>query len=94
VRERIFGLIRGEFERTGAMLNDFFDREREERRPRLMRTLAMRARGLARLHAHQIALMRQWRSLLRAGNTVEADEIFPNLLLSVNAIASAERTTG
>ena len=94
VRERVFGLIRSEFDRTSAMLNDFFDRERDARRPRLMKTLAMRARGLARLHAHQIRLIREWRALLRSGSTAEADELFPSLLLSVNAIASAERTTG
>ncbi len=94
VRERVFGIIRDEYLRTGRMLGDFFGGSRESRRPRLMKTLAMRAQGLDRLHAHQIRLVREWRELSRNGQTVAADELFPSLLLSVNAIASAERTTG
>ncbi len=94
VRGRIMGVIRDEYERTETMLSDFFGGSRDARRPRLIKTLAMRADGLARLHAHQIHLVRKWRAMQRDGKTREADELFPSLLLSVNAIASAERTTG
>ncbi len=94
IRERVLATIREEFERTERMLADFFGGSRESRRPRLMKTLTMRARGLARLHSHQIHLVHQWRAMQRDGKIREADELFPSLLLSVNAIASAERTTG
>jgi len=94
IRERVLGVIADEYARTERMLGEFFGSSRESRRPRLMKTLAMRAHGLARLHAHQIRLMREWRELGRTGQAGAADELFPSLLLSVNAIASAERTTG
>ncbi len=94
VRERVLGIIRDEYARTERMLSEFFGGSRESRRPRLMKTLTLRAHGLARLHAHQIRLVREWRELARADRSAEADALFPSLLLSVNAIASAERTTG
>jgi phosphoenolpyruvate carboxylase len=59
VRERIFSMIREEFEQTAGMLDDFFERSRDARRPRLVKTLALRAYGLARLHAHQVRLVRE-----------------------------------
>ena len=87
-------LIIKEHRLTEAMLDDFFDAPRAERRPRLVKTLDMRAEGLERLHARQIQLLREWRTLLVEGRNKEADELFPLLLLSINAIAGAERTTG
>ena len=94
VRDDVFGVIAGEYKRTESMIDEFFGRSRENRRPRLVKTLAMRAEGLCRLHEHQIALLLQWRALNESGDQEAADEMFPSLLLSVNAIASAERTTG
>src|SRR5262249_13791078 len=63
VRDRILGIIRDEYLRSEHMLSDFFGGSRDSRRPRLVKTLAMRAHGLARLHAHQIRLVREWREL-------------------------------
>ena len=94
VRKAQFTRIKNEYIRTERMLEDFFGAARAERRPRLTRTLAMRAEGLRRLHAIQIALLREWRSLRASRRTREADALVPSLLLSVNAIASGERTTG
>jgi len=94
IRESVFGVIAGEYKRTQDMINTFFGRTREERRPRLIKTLEMRAKGLRRLHEHQITLLQQWRGYLDSENMEAADDMFPSLLLSVNAIASAERTTG
>ena len=94
IRERQLSIIANEHRLTEAMLNDFFDAPRAERRPRLVKTLDMRAEGLERLHARQIELLREWRNLSANGRNEEADELFPLLLLSINAIAGAERTTG
>ena len=94
IRERQLNQIISEHDLTEAMLDDFFDAERSARRPRLVKTLDMRAEGLRRLHSRQISLLEQWRSLLAKGRTQEADVLFPLLLLSINAIAGAERTTG
>jgi phosphoenolpyruvate carboxylase len=46
------------------------------------------------LHRQQITLLRRWRSLLESGDTEGASACLPELLLTVNAIASGLRTTG
>lgn len=94
VRDAFVKRIGDEFRKTEAMLDACFGAPRAERRPRLVKTLAMRADGLRRLHDHQIALLRTWRDHRDNGRTAEADAMIPSLLLSINAIAGAERTTG
>ncbi len=94
VREGQFARIVEEFQRTERMLDEFFGKDRASRRPRLVKTLAMRAAGLRRLHTRQIQLLRRWRDLRERDQTAEAERMLPSLLLSINAIASAERTTG
>ncbi len=94
LRKAQFKRIEGEYLRTERMLEDFFGAARAHRRPRLTRTLAMRAEGLRRLHLIQIDLLREWRALRAARRNKEAEALVPTLLLSVNAIASGERTTG
>ena len=68
-------------------------RDFAKRRPRLAKTLALRAHGLTALHRQQISLLKRWRTL-RAASDPAADALLPPLLLSVNAIASGLRTTG
>lgn len=94
LRDSVFAHITREYQRTERMLDRFFGAPRAERRPRLMKTLRMRAEGLERLHQIQIALLREWRALRRDRQSAKAKKRLPWLLLSVNAIASAERTTG
>jgi phosphoenolpyruvate carboxylase len=90
VRNTFQSRIADEYRRTCAMLEQVFGGETlAERRPRLVRTLAMRDSGLRALHAHQIALIRRWRGVERNDQS-----LLPTLLLSVNAIASGLRTTG
>ncbi|HMO65009.1 MAG TPA: phosphoenolpyruvate carboxylase, partial [Verrucomicrobiota bacterium] len=64
------------------------------RRPRFARTLALRADALRLLHLQQIGLLREWRGHTARGETAAADALLPDLLLSINAIASGLRTTG
>ena len=94
VRERQYTRIAEEHARLERTLNEFFGASREARRPRLVKTLEMRADGLRQLHAFQIGLLRRWRGLLADDRADEANEMIPTLLLSINAIAGAERTTG
>jgi phosphoenolpyruvate carboxylase len=94
VREQVLMQIVDEHQRTGETLADFFGGNREDRRPRLVKTLAKRADGLRRLHDRQIDLLQTWRKHHADGETEKADSLFPLLLLSINAIAGAERTTG
>jgi len=93
-RERFYGIVAAEYERTERMINHVFQAPRSERRPRMVKTLAMRDEALRRLHRRQIHLLKEWRALRNAGNTPAADTLYPTVLLSINAIASGERTTG
>ncbi|MGF1634485.1 MAG: phosphoenolpyruvate carboxylase [Phycisphaerae bacterium] len=91
VRRRFMTMIRDEFELTREVVNRLFGGgPLEERRPRMVTTLRLRAERLRVLHRQQLQLIRQWRALDEAGR----DELLPRLLLNVNAIASGLRTTG
>ena len=94
VREKFNTLVRDEFERTRSLLAELFDGEMKDRRPRMAKTLDIREAPLRVLHQQQIALLREWRGHLAAGQATEADALLPKLLLSINAIASGLRTTG
>ena len=94
LRSRLMELITAEFTRTRDLLAELFDGAMAERRPRMAKTLAIREAPLRVLHQHQIALLRQWRELLSTGRPQDADSLLPDLLLSINAIASGLRTTG
>jgi len=94
LRKRFLGLIDAEFERTRQLLAELFDGEMADRRPRMAKTLDIREAPLKVLHHRQIVLLRKWRELLALGKQHEADALLPDLLLSINAIASGLRTTG
>lgn len=94
VRERILGRIVAEHRLTLEVLCALFGGNLEERRPRLMKAVAIRREALLRLHREQIALLREWRAALARGGPEEADYILPRLLVTVNAIAGGLKTTG
>ncbi|WP_158859746.1 phosphoenolpyruvate carboxylase [Rhodoplanes serenus] len=87
LRERMLGLILAEHARTRDALAALFPTPIAERRPRFLRTLALRARGLGWLHARQVELLRAYRA---SGDEAVLDA----LLLTVNAIAMGQKTTG
>ena len=93
IRERILGMISSEFERTREQLRKVFGGSLEERRPRMGKTLLLRASALALLHEQQIKTIKEWREA-RESNPAKAEELLPRVLLSINAIASGLRTTG
>jgi phosphoenolpyruvate carboxylase len=93
IRDRIFGMISSEFERTREQLKKVFGGSLEDRRPRMGKTLLLRAKALALLHEEQIAVLSQWRSA-RTEDPAKAESLLPRVLLSINAIASGLRTTG
>jgi len=93
VREHIFGIIQSEFQRTSEQLRKVFGGSLEERRPRMGKTLLLRARALALLHGQQIEIIKEWRSAQK-DNPIKAEALLPRVLLSINAIASGLRTTG
>jgi len=94
VRERIWGLVVAEWERTREQLIRLREGRMAGRRPRLARTLNLRADALRVLHRQQISLLRRWRGCQAAGEETAAAALLSELLLSVNAIASGLRTTG
>jgi phosphoenolpyruvate carboxylase len=93
VRQRIFNIIAAEFKRTREQLCKVFGGSLEERRPRMGKTLLLRARALALLHEQQIQILADWRKA-RDANPAKAEALLPRVLLSINAIASGLRTTG
>lgn len=93
-RGEIFGMILHEWEQTREMLEKLRGRPMAERRPRMLKTLQLRADALRVLHLQEIDLLRRWRGLRASGDEAAADRMLPELLLSINAIASGLRTTG
>ena len=94
VRERFMGRILDEFDSTRVILEDLFQGTFAERRPRLAYTLDIREAPLRVLHLQQIALLREWRGVIASGDQTSADAMLPDMLISINAIASGLRTTG
>jgi phosphoenolpyruvate carboxylase len=92
-RESILGLVLGEFEKTHRMMAEVFGGSLEARRPRMLKTLNLRANALRVLHEQQIQLLSQYRAAKDAGSA-ETKKLLPKVLLSINAIASGLRTTG
>lgn len=94
LRERFLGLILPEMDQTLNLLAKLRQGELGNRRPRLWKTLQLRADALRHLHTEQLRMLKQWRELRAAGNEEAAAQRLPALLLSVNAIAAGLRTTG
>jgi phosphoenolpyruvate carboxylase len=94
IRSRFLDLILGEFRRTRDEISRMFTGDFVRRRPRLAFTLDIREAPLSVLHAQQIELLRAWRGLIAARDQAAADAMIPDLLVSINALASGLRTTG
>jgi phosphoenolpyruvate carboxylase len=94
VRERFMARIRREWQLTLDGLAEVCGAGVSGRRPRMYRTLGYRTEALRVLHHQQIGLLKRWRGAVVAGDLEGAEGILPELLLSVNAIASGLRTTG
>jgi phosphoenolpyruvate carboxylase len=94
LREKFMKIIVDEWNLTRQMLEKLRGAPMTERRPRMLRTLQLRAEALRVLHWQEIHLLKKWRGLKAAGNEAAAEEMLPDLLLSINAIASGLRTTG
>lgn len=94
LRQRILGTILHEYHLTQDLLAEILHGTMEQRRPRMAKTLAIREAPLKVLHHQQIALIREWRMHLANGEAHAAELMLPDILLSINAIASGLRTTG
>jgi phosphoenolpyruvate carboxylase len=94
LRTRFMSQIRAEWDLTHEMLEQLRGQSLGRRRPRMLKTLELRSEALRVLHHRQIKLLRDWRGFLAEGRSAQADALLPELLLSINAIASGLRTTG
>jgi phosphoenolpyruvate carboxylase len=94
LRDRFMKLILDEWHLAQKMLEKVRGSAMSARRPRMLKTLELRAEALHVLHLQEIGLLRRWRAFHAAGNEEAAEKMLPDLLLSINAIASGLRTTG
>jgi phosphoenolpyruvate carboxylase len=92
IREKFMTKIMGEFNKTQKILIEVFGADIEARRPHVVKTIALRERGLRTLHKLQISQLREWRKAQQKGEP--ADGILENLLVTINAIAGGLRNTG
>lgn len=93
-RQKIFDMITAEYRRTMQLLNILYGGSLEEKFFNVSRFINMRQEGLSVLHRLQIDLLRKWRKHKTSGQQEAADAILPELLLTINAIASGLRSTG
>lgn len=94
LRKSFMDVVLAEFHRTREMMEEIFEGTFRERRPRLAYTLDIREQALAELHRQQVSLLRKWRQCVADGKVDEAEALVPDLLISINALASGLRTTG
>lgn len=94
IRESFLNRIESEWSLTKRMMEHVYGGSLTIKRPNVERMIELRADGLRVLHSQQIRLLRRWRSYHRMGETSQADALLPQLLLTVNAIASGLGTTG
>ncbi len=94
-RNRILSRILDEHSLTQEMIDTIFQSPRDERRPRMIKTLQLREAGLKKLHLQQIEFLRQWRTASSYhDDSAHTREYLIPLLISVNAIAAGLRVTG
>ncbi len=94
LRGSFMGTIESELQRTREMIELIYGGPLSQRRPNIQRMMNLRSSGLRVLHYQQIDLLKMWRSYHRMQQTKEAEQLIPQLLLTVNAIASGLGTTG
>jgi phosphoenolpyruvate carboxylase len=83
-----------EYRRTREVLVAIYGDELAAARPRIQRMIDLREPALVPLHHQQIALLKRWRVARDRGDEAAADRMLPELLLTVNAIASGLGATG
>ncbi|TVQ71091.1 MAG: phosphoenolpyruvate carboxylase [Balneolaceae bacterium] len=86
--------ITGEFHRTRNMLELLYGHELRSRRPRMYTMIGFRNEHLRPLHQMQIRQLKKWRTFRKDGDDARADEMLPDMLLVLNAIAGGLGTTG
>ena len=94
VKQDILGMLLDELELTRKMMLDLLTSPISVRRVNHHLSTRLRAEALLPLHQEQVELLRSWRQARKKGDEDQAEQLLPNLLQSVNAIANAMGTTG
>lgn len=94
IRERIMSRILHEHGLTSEALSIIYGAPLALSRERIHREFQRRHDALSPLHDHQISLLVRWRAHNLAGEDQAAAKLLPELLLTVNAIASGLGATG
>jgi phosphoenolpyruvate carboxylase len=94
VKESMLTIFLDEFNKTRKMLDLLLDVDFADRRKNHFYSNVIRAEAMKDLHKKQVALLRYWRMQKQNEDNTAAEATLVSLLLSINAIASAMRTTG
>ncbi len=94
VRERVMARIEEEHGLARRALELIYGAPLPSARAAVHEALELRHLALVPLHEHQISVLRRFRDLRARGEQGEADQLLPQLLLTVNAIASGLGSTG
>jgi len=94
VRDDILGMLLDELALTREMMLDLLGTPISQRRVNHHLSTRLRAEALLPLHKEQVPLLGLWRQAQKKGEDSRAGQLLQDLLLSVNAIASAMGTTG
>ena len=87
-------MILAELKRTREMFELILERPISDRRTQHWYSNVIRATAMEDLHRKQIELLKVWRDQKLKGDTTRAEDTLTSLLLTINAIAGALRTTG
>ena len=93
LRDKFLTMFLEEFHRTKNTMSELLGRTFEERRKNHYYSNLLRASLLDTLHERQLNLIREWRSE-KARGIETSEEDLQNLLMSINAISGALRSTG
>jgi phosphoenolpyruvate carboxylase len=94
VREIMMGIILEELRKTREMFEIILEKPISERRKQHWYSNVIRATAMDNLHKKQIMLLKTWREQKQQGNLERAEKTHKSLLLTINAIAGALRSTG
>lgn len=94
VREKFLNIYRNELSLTKKHLTELMSKNIEERRKSHYHSTQLRAALMKPLHERQISLLRTWRDQLKNEEVAEAERTQIEIMLTINAIAGAMRSTG
>lgn len=91
---KYYKILEGELNNTRSLLLELLGKSIESRRFQHYYSNVLRASILDHLHLKQVKLLKKWRLEKTQENGANADHTLLDLLLTINAIASALRSTG